>query len=67
MKEQIMEKKTWEVARATEMENSVTYVLTRYLVMGDFTVGRMFIQPLSGNGRLRRLRFLVSLNEMWTN
>jgi hypothetical protein len=42
-----MEKKTSEkVSRATEMENSMTYVLNRYLVMGDFTVGTMFIQPL---------------------
>jgi hypothetical protein len=49
------------------MENSMTYVLNRYLVMGDFTVGTMFTQPLAGIGRLRRLRFLVSLDEMWTN
>jgi hypothetical protein len=49
------------------MENSMTYVLNRYLVMGDFTVGTMFNQPLAGNGRLRRLRFPVSLDEMWTN
>jgi hypothetical protein len=34
MKVQIMEKKTWEkVSRETEMENSMTYVLNRYLVM----------------------------------
>jgi hypothetical protein len=39
------------------MENSMTYVLNRYLVMGDFTVGTMFTQPLADNGRLRRLRF----------
>jgi hypothetical protein len=58
-----MESKTWEkVSRATEMENSMTYVLNRYLVMGDFTVGTMFTQLLAGNGRLRRLRFLVSLD-----
>jgi hypothetical protein len=49
------------------MENSVTYVLNRYLAMGDFTVGTMFTQPLAGNGRLRRLRFPVSLDKMWTN
>jgi hypothetical protein len=41
------------------MENSMTYVLNRYLVMGDFNVGTMFTQPLAGNGRLRRLRFPV--------
>jgi hypothetical protein len=35
-----MEKKTWEkVSRETEMENSMTYVLNRYLVMGGFSVG----------------------------
>jgi hypothetical protein len=49
------------------MENSMTYVLNRYLVMGDLTVGTMFTQPLAGNGRSRRLRFTVSLDEMWTN
>jgi hypothetical protein len=39
MKVQIMERKTWEtVSRATEMENSMTYVLNGYIVMGDFTV-----------------------------
>jgi hypothetical protein len=68
MKVQIMERKTWEkVSRATEMENSMTYALNRYLVMGDFTVGTMFTQPLAGNGRLRRLRCPDSLDEMWTN
>jgi hypothetical protein len=68
MKVQIMERKTWEkVSRVTEMENSMTYVLNRYLAMGDFTVGTMFTQLLSGNGHLHRLRFLVSLYEMWTN
>jgi hypothetical protein len=35
--------------------------------MGDFTVGTMFTKPLAGNGRLRRLRFSVSLDEMWKN
>jgi hypothetical protein len=60
-----MERKTWEkVSSATEMKNSVTYVLNRYLVMGDFTVGTMFTQPFAGNGRLRRLRFPISLDEM---
>jgi hypothetical protein len=68
MKVQIMERKTWEmVSRATEMENSMTYVLNHYFVIGNFTVGTMFTQPLAGNGRLRRLRFPVSLDEMWTN
>jgi hypothetical protein len=68
MKVQITERETWEkVPRATEMENSMTYFLNRYLVMGDFTVGTMFTQPLAGNGRLRRLCFPVLLNEMWTN
>jgi hypothetical protein len=63
-----MERKTWEkVSGATEMENSMTYGLNRYLVMGDFTVRTMFTQPLAGNGRLHRLRFPVSLDEMWTN
>jgi hypothetical protein len=63
-----MERKTWKkVSRAAEMENSMTYVLNRYLVMGDFTVGTMFTQPLTGNGRLRRLRFPVSLDKMWRN
>jgi hypothetical protein len=67
MRVQILERKTWEkVSRATEMEHSMTYVLNRYLVMGDFNVG-MFTRPLAGNGRLRRLRFLVSLDEMWAN
>jgi hypothetical protein len=47
--------------------NSVTYVLNRYLVIGDFTVGTVFTQPLAVNGRLRRLHFPVSLDEMWTN
>jgi hypothetical protein len=60
-----MDWKTSEkVSRATEMENSITYVLNRYLVMGDFTVGTIFTQPLSCNGRLRRLHFPVSLDEM---
>jgi hypothetical protein len=68
MKVQIMERKTWEkVSRATEMENSMTSVLNRYLAMGDFTLRTMFTEALAGNGRLRRLRFLVSLDEMWTN
>jgi hypothetical protein len=49
------------------MENSMNSVLNRYLVMGDYTVGTMFTQPLAGNGRLRRLRFPVSLDEIWTN
>jgi hypothetical protein len=63
-----MERKTWEkVSRATKMDNSMTYVLNRYLVMGDFTVGTIFTQPSAGNGRLRRLRFPVSLDEMWPN
>jgi hypothetical protein len=78
-----MERKIWEkVSRSTEMENSMTYVLkctekaiqhpptrlaNRYLVMGAFTVGTMFTQPLAGNGRLRRLHFPVSLDELWTN
>jgi uncharacterized membrane protein (DUF4010 family) len=63
-----MERKTWEkVSRATEMANSMTYVLNRYLVMGDFTVGTMFTQLLAGNKRLHRLSFPVSLDEMWTN
>jgi hypothetical protein len=61
-----MERKIWEkVSWATEMENSMTYVLNRYFVMGDFTVGTMFTQPLAGNELLRRLRFPVSLDEMW--
>jgi hypothetical protein len=34
-----MERKTWEkVSRAMEMKNAMTYVLNRYLIMGDFTV-----------------------------
>jgi hypothetical protein len=37
------------------------------LSMGDFTVGTIFTQPLAANGRLRRLRFPVSLDEIWTN
>jgi hypothetical protein len=49
------------------MENPATYVLNRYLAMGDLTVGTMFTQSLAGNGRLCRLRFPVSLDEMWTN
>jgi hypothetical protein len=44
-----------------------TRLANHYLVMGDFTVGIMFTQSYSGNGRLRRLRSLVSLDEMWTN
>jgi hypothetical protein len=68
MKVQIKERKMWEkVSRATEMENSMTYVLNRYIVMGDFIVGTMFTQPLVGNGRLHRLCFPVLLDEMWTN
>jgi hypothetical protein len=35
--------------------------------MSAITVGTMFTQPSAGNGRLRRLRFPVSLDEMWTN
>jgi hypothetical protein len=62
-----MERKIWEVSRATEMENSTTYILNRYSVIGDSTVGTMFTQPLAGNGRLRRLHFPVLLDEMWTN
>jgi hypothetical protein len=63
-----MDRKTWDkVSRTTETENSMTYVLNRYLVMGDFTVGTMFTQPLASNGRLRRLFFPVSLDKMWTN
>jgi hypothetical protein len=46
------------------MENSMTYVLNRYLVMDDFTLDKIFTQPLAGNGRLRRLRFPVSLDKM---
>jgi hypothetical protein len=49
------------------MENLMAYVLNRYLVMGDFTVGTLFTQPLAGNGRLRLLRFPVTLDETWTN
>jgi hypothetical protein len=65
MKVQIMERKTWEkVSRATEMENSMTHILNRYLVTGDFTVGTIFTQPLASNGRLRLLRFPVLLDEM---
>jgi dihydrofolate reductase len=65
MKVQIMERKTWEkVSRTTKMENSMTYVLNRYLVMDDFTVETIFTQPLAGNELLRRLRFQVSLDEM---
>jgi hypothetical protein len=33
-----------------------TRLANRYVVMGDFTVGTMFTQPLASNGRLRRLR-----------
>jgi hypothetical protein len=63
-----MERMMWEkVSRATEMENSMTYVSNRYLVMGDFSVGTIFTQLLAGNGCLRRLRFPVSLDKMWTN
>jgi hypothetical protein len=63
-----MERKTWEkVSRAKEMENSMTYVLNRYLVMGEISVGTMFTQPLAGNGCLRLLRFPVLLDEMRTN
>jgi hypothetical protein len=60
-----MERKTREkVSGATEMENSMNYILNRYLVMGDFTAGTMFTQPLAGNGRLCRLRIPVLLDEM---
>jgi hypothetical protein len=63
-----MEKKTWEkISTATEMENTITHVLNRYLVMGTFTVGTMFTQLLAGNGRFRGLCFPLSLDEMWTN
>jgi hypothetical protein len=34
--------------------------------MGVFTVATMFTQLLDGNGRLRRIRFPVLLNKMWT-
>jgi hypothetical protein len=34
-----------------------TRLANRYLVLGDFTVGKMFTQPLAGNGSLRRLRY----------
>jgi hypothetical protein len=62
-----MERKTWEkTSRTTEMENSMTQVLTRYLVMGAFAVGTMFTQPLIGNGRFRSIRLPLSLDEMWT-
>jgi hypothetical protein len=44
-----------------------TLLANRYLVMGDFNVGTLFTQSFAGNGRLRRLRFPVSLHEMWTN
>jgi hypothetical protein len=33
-----------------------TCLSNRYLVMGDFTLGTMFTQPLAGNEGLRRLR-----------
>jgi hypothetical protein len=63
-----MEREALEkVSSATEMENSMTYVSNRYLVMGDFPVGTIFTEPLAGNGRLRQLLFPVSLDEMWTN
>jgi hypothetical protein len=42
----------------------MTYVLNRYVVMGDFTVGTKFTLPLAGNGHMRRLRFSVSLDAM---
>jgi hypothetical protein len=57
------------VLKCTEraIQHPPTRLVNRYLVMGDFTVGTMFTQPLAGNGSLRRLRFPVSLDEMWTN
>jgi hypothetical protein len=49
------------------MENSMNYILNRYLVMGDLTAGTMCTQPLAGNGRLCQLRDPVALDEMGTN
>jgi hypothetical protein len=45
----------------------MTYVLNRYLAMIDLNVGTINTQLLARNGRLRRLRFPVSLDEMWKN
>jgi hypothetical protein len=49
------------------IQHPPTRVANRYLVMDDVTVGTMFAQPLADNGRLCRLRFPVSLDEIWTN
>jgi dihydrofolate reductase len=50
MKVQIMERKTWEkVSRATEMENSMTYVL-KYTEKGHSASTYTFTQPLLSNG-----------------
>jgi hypothetical protein len=46
------------------IQHPPTRLPNRYLVMGDFTVGTVSTQPLAGNGRLRRLRFSISLDEM---
>jgi hypothetical protein len=32
-----------------------THLANRYLVMSDFTVGKMFTQPLAGNGSLKNV------------
>jgi hypothetical protein len=50
MKVQIMERKTWEkVSRATEMENSMTYVL-KCTEKGHSPSTYTFSQPLLSNG-----------------
>jgi hypothetical protein len=49
------------------IQHPPTRLANRCLVMGDFTVGTIFTQPLAGNGSLRRLRFPVLLDEMWVN
>jgi hypothetical protein len=49
------------------IQHPPTPLANRYLVMGAFTVGAMFTQPLADNGRFRRLRFPDSLDEMWTS
>jgi hypothetical protein len=36
-----------------------------YLVMGDFSMGTIFIQPLTANGRLRLLRYSCFVGEKW--
>jgi hypothetical protein len=52
MKVQIMERKTWEkVSRATEMENSMAYVL-KCTEKGHRASTYTFSQPLLSNGRL---------------